>query len=375
MSVGSVLLSQLRTLMKDQQQAGVPEWSANALLELRGADGFFLCIPLSHAVAESNDVIIAWYMNLEPIPRDHGFPLRLVAPGLCGCRNMKWLNTIRVIILTDQDEDDDFQHDNTKHLEYSQCTDKRLGPWQSIYYRRSEQVLYSWPVCSFVTDCELFSLATEGKTSAAKPAACNWLIRASGYAYVGNSPTPSKANKEDDLVHNSIRSVSVSIDQGLSWIDARLCEDSSLRIAQQLIERFNLAGESPEALEIQERVVSPNSNFIPAGKWCWKRWEADVPLMSAPHLEAQHTLSSDRIHDGQRLRLTPAASNTDLSLGIAHASTPRQKASDILKVWSRASDVQGKRQPTVEEFQEMSSALNLKDFYGNNVVYEARFEI
>lgn len=30
-------------------------------------------------------------MNGQPIPRDHGFPVRVIVPGVVGARNVKWL--------------------------------------------------------------------------------------------------------------------------------------------------------------------------------------------------------------------------------------------------------------------------------------------
>jgi sulfite oxidase len=33
-------------------------------------------------------------MNGETLPRDHGFPVRLLAPGHAGCRNVKWVSSI-----------------------------------------------------------------------------------------------------------------------------------------------------------------------------------------------------------------------------------------------------------------------------------------
>jgi len=40
------------------------------------------------------DVILAYEMNDTEIPRDHGYPLRLIVPGFVGVRNLKWLKEI-----------------------------------------------------------------------------------------------------------------------------------------------------------------------------------------------------------------------------------------------------------------------------------------
>ena len=41
-----------------------------------------------------SDVILAYEMNGEPIPRDHGYPIRACVPGVVGARNVKWLGKI-----------------------------------------------------------------------------------------------------------------------------------------------------------------------------------------------------------------------------------------------------------------------------------------
>lgn len=33
-------------------------------------------------------------MNGQPLSRDHGFPLRVIVPGVAGCRSVKWLSKI-----------------------------------------------------------------------------------------------------------------------------------------------------------------------------------------------------------------------------------------------------------------------------------------
>ncbi|KAH8204401.1 hypothetical protein TruAng_001452 [Truncatella angustata] len=44
-----------------------------------------------------NEVLLAWEMNGEPLPKIHGFPLRTVVFGYIGARSCKWLYEIRAI--------------------------------------------------------------------------------------------------------------------------------------------------------------------------------------------------------------------------------------------------------------------------------------
>ena len=47
--------------------------------------------------ALSRDNLLCYEMNGEPLPPEHGFPLRLIAPGWYGVANVKWLTRIEVI--------------------------------------------------------------------------------------------------------------------------------------------------------------------------------------------------------------------------------------------------------------------------------------
>jgi sulfane dehydrogenase subunit SoxC len=48
-------------------------------------------------VAEAEHALLAYEMNGEPLPPQHGFPLRLVVPGWYGMQNVKWLTRITVL--------------------------------------------------------------------------------------------------------------------------------------------------------------------------------------------------------------------------------------------------------------------------------------
>ncbi|HUG16130.1 MAG TPA: molybdopterin-dependent oxidoreductase [Thermomicrobiales bacterium] len=67
-------------------------------LELHAADGYVESIPLAEGLAP--DTMLVHTMNGEPLNDKHGFPARLIVPGIFGMKNVKWLTKI---IAVDED--------------------------------------------------------------------------------------------------------------------------------------------------------------------------------------------------------------------------------------------------------------------------------
>ena len=61
----------------------------------RAADGYYETFRFEKAMEPTT--IVAYEMNGEPLPQGHGFPLRLIVPGLYGEKNPKWLTRIELL--------------------------------------------------------------------------------------------------------------------------------------------------------------------------------------------------------------------------------------------------------------------------------------
>jgi sulfane dehydrogenase subunit SoxC len=84
------------------EEAGVDDGAAEVLFRGldRGVEGgeeqhFERSLPLAEALRE--EVLLAHAMNGQPLPPQHGFPLRLVVPGWYGMTSVKWLERITVL--------------------------------------------------------------------------------------------------------------------------------------------------------------------------------------------------------------------------------------------------------------------------------------
>uniref|UniRef100_A0A671N6G5 Sulfite oxidase n=1 Tax=Sinocyclocheilus anshuiensis TaxID=1608454 RepID=A0A671N6G5_9TELE len=68
-------------------------------------------IPLNKAVSEEGDVLLAYEMNGEDLPPDHGYPVRVVVPGVVRARNVKWLGKI---VVSDEESKSHWQQNDYK---------------------------------------------------------------------------------------------------------------------------------------------------------------------------------------------------------------------------------------------------------------------
>jgi DMSO/TMAO reductase YedYZ molybdopterin-dependent catalytic subunit len=151
----------------------------SADLALDGA-GPALSRGLPIAKALHPDTLVAWAMNGEDIPSIHGGPLRLVAPGYPGSAWQKWIGRIEIR---------DRVHDGRLMEEY----------------RIDGEVIEEMPV-----NCVITRPANGFTTRAGQP------LGVGGYAWSGRS---------------GIGKVSVSVDGGASWREARLGEAPGSRFA------------------------------------------------------------------------------------------------------------------------------------------------
>jgi DMSO/TMAO reductase YedYZ molybdopterin-dependent catalytic subunit len=69
-------------------------------IKLSAEDDYQDSIPVERGM--DPDTLIVVGMNGEPLPPDHGFPARLIVPGIYGMKNLKWLREIELV-------DEDFQ--------------------------------------------------------------------------------------------------------------------------------------------------------------------------------------------------------------------------------------------------------------------------
>ncbi|XP_031843225.2 sulfite oxidase [Nomia melanderi] len=152
-------------------------------------------IPISKAMDPRADVILAYEMNGQSIPRDHGFPIRVIVPGVVGARNVKWLG--KIIVSKEE-----------SHSQWQQGDYKGFSPstnWDNVDFSKAPAIQEMPVISAICTPEPLERIKVK-----------NGKINVKGYAWSGGG--------------KRIIRVDVTNDQGLTWHTANLdAEDKNAK--------------------------------------------------------------------------------------------------------------------------------------------------
>jgi DMSO/TMAO reductase YedYZ molybdopterin-dependent catalytic subunit len=123
-----------------------------------------------------DDVLVVYEMNGEPLPPDHGYPVRLLVPGWIGIANIKWLGRIEV------------------------ATEPQFSAWNTTQYRFTGPEYPGGQVLTTQVLKSAFELPFPATLAAGEQ-----LLTGRSWSAVG-----------------SIRSVEISVDSGATWQPAQL---------------------------------------------------------------------------------------------------------------------------------------------------------
>lgn len=152
-------------------------------------------IPISKAMDPKSDILLAYEMNGKPISKDHGFPIRVIVPGVVGARNVKWLAKIIV-----SKEESQSQWQQRDYKGFSPSTD-----WNNVDFSKAPAI-QEMPVVSAI--CVPEPLETVKVV--------NGKINVKGYAWSGGG--------------RKIIRVDVTNDHGKTWYTANFhAEDSNAK--------------------------------------------------------------------------------------------------------------------------------------------------
>lgn len=133
-------------------------------------------------------------MNGEPLPIKHGFPVRVVVPGIIGARSVKWLDTI---IVSDRESPNFYQQHDYKIL-----------PPEAIDSKSAEK---HWATTPPMMDMPINSVISHPSDNSTVRTDEKGRIEVRGYAVPQGNQGP-------------VTKVEVSADEGKKWVEAGIVE-------------------------------------------------------------------------------------------------------------------------------------------------------
>ncbi|KAJ9513512.1 hypothetical protein QJQ45_006066 [Haematococcus lacustris] len=190
-------------------------------------------VPAAHVLDPRSSVLLAHEMNGQPLTRDHGFPLRVVLPGIVGARNVKWLGHVM--------------------LSETECQ----GQWQQRDYKAFAPSVdwhnVDWGAAPAIHDCPVQSAITSPLPAARVKLSGAGGLPVRGWAWSGGG--------------RSIIRVDVSADGGSSWTTA------------------SLAVPPTPASHAGSESRDPGN-----AAWAWTLWQAEVPVPNNSSVGSQVSL-------------------------------------------------------------------------------------
>ncbi|CAJ1968209.1 unnamed protein product [Cylindrotheca closterium] len=163
----------LRDLMKHIGLEDEMDAQENGKLEhvrFHALDGMMASIGIEKAMNPYGDVIVCYEMNGKPLPRDHGYPLRVIVPGYAAVRNVKWVQKIE---LSQEEAEGPWQ----RGLNY-----KVLPP--GVRDAKSVDLSKIPSMMELSVQSGITSIVPQNKSSSSKPGD-TIMVKASGWAYSG----------------------------------------------------------------------------------------------------------------------------------------------------------------------------------------------
>ena len=207
--------------------------------------GYGMSIPIRKAVDPYGDTLLAYEMNGVELPRDHGYPVRALVPGVVGSRNVKWLSRV---VASHEESQTVWQKNN--YRSFSPGTD-----WENADHSKAPPIVAMPVQSAMAIPADGSTVDVDEETLAVK-----------GYAWSGSG-------------HGIVR-VDVSIDGGKTWREADLLPpDDGMKLQK--------AGQ----------------------RWDWTLWEADIEIPAEMRRKGQQLevvcKAIDESHNSQPDTIAP----------------------------------------------------------------------
>lgn len=173
-------------------------------------------------------------MNGQVLPPRNGHPVRLIAPGVSGCRSVKWLDRITV------------QHEESSN--FYQQRDYKILPPEAV---DSDSAAPYWSITPPIIDTLINSVIATPQNGETIYLSSNGTCEVKGYAVPQGDQGP-------------IIRVEVSVDDGHTWMDAELsgCPQGNGKWCWALW-RASIALERGSMVSIYSRATDSGGNTQP----------------------------------------------------------------------------------------------------------------